>query len=104
MIGRPNWDRAREVLATLRAACPPQSLEIIVATNWAVAAALRTDSVAAMAWSAEQLECPQAGLRDFDHQRTVTYLLARTLELALDEETRREWVRWVLYANLARDT
>lgn len=73
-----------------------------VASHWAVASALSTDSTTAHDEALTLLERNASLARAFGHQQTIALLLERTLALALPGPVRADWVRVALYQNAFR--
>jgi hypothetical protein len=98
---RQDWTAA--VTLVLDAQRDLSELHASVATHWAVAAGLSTDSPQIQIDALSLLHrTPQPGA-DFGHQRTLRFLFERTPELGLDLAARRRWVRYALYVNAYRN-
>lgn len=102
LTGRADWTLAERAFVTIRTARPAASLEVLVARNWAAAAALATDSCDAPAWVEHELTASLSQVAPFPHQRAVTELLLVTPTLKLSSALRCAWIRWLLYADIAR--
>jgi hypothetical protein len=94
---------AQRLLTAVRKAYPATALEPVMAAHWTAAGALSTDSPAMHQIAlAEVMNAAEHALT-FGHQASISYLLQSTPDLALNDTTRRLWVRFLLYTNAYRD-
>jgi hypothetical protein len=96
---RPSWDAAAELLTRVVAAFPGESLQRSMMVHWTVAAGFSTDSAALRRASETLLDDERQTASRYAHQATVNRLLGVTPNLQLDIWLRRQWLRWVMYAN-----
>ena len=102
LLGKLQWDGAREVLDTAKRGFGETSLEAVMAQHWAAACGLSTDSTRVNEDAVRLLDAPIALAPQFGHQATIRKLLALTPDLGLDTRLRQAWVRRALYENASR--
>jgi hypothetical protein len=98
----PDYEEALEHLHAVGLAKAPTSLELTMAVRWTCAIGLSTDSEEVHRRVADLLASSTPVESQYGHQRTVRALLSVTPELSLPHDVRRDWIRWVLYANAYR--
>lgn len=98
----PDFESAEENLQAIALSASASSLEKSMAIRWTCAAGLATDSGAVHCKVAEILSSAPPVEPGYGHQQTVRSLLTITADLDLPDGIRRDWIRWVLYANAYR--
>ncbi|MBV9156106.1 MAG: hypothetical protein JO097_07570 [Acidobacteriaceae bacterium] len=102
LIGRPNWDRTLEIRDIVGKFFGDNSLQYSMATTWAAACGLISDSEPLWQSARELLQTNVALAERFDHQATVTRLLSIAPELGLYSRLLALYVRRALYENVSR--
>jgi hypothetical protein len=103
LLERFDDGAAQQLLAAVRGAYPASALEPVMAAHWTAAGALATDSPTMHQMALADVMAAAGHALTFGHQASISYLLQSTPDLALDDATRRLWVRFLLYTNAYHD-
>jgi len=98
-LAEHRWEDACELRDHVLVHYGTRTLQASVATNWAIATMLSTDTGEAQAIVRRYLDENRACAARFAHQATIHMLFEATQYLGLPLELRRLWIRWVLYEN-----